>query len=205
MTLADGADPGSAQVELEAALASQLPDVAVTVTPIEEDRLYRILYDDIEGDQRLFNIFAVLILAGAAFEAFNLTRPIVEAQRREIGIVMSLGVTRPLIALRPLLVGLQIALLGVVFGVGVGLVVGRLLSAVSQEFIPLPVWEAPFQPLMFLRGVTLGLVLIVLATIYPVWRAVRVDPIDAIRTGPIAAHQNRLRAASGRVPPPGRN
>ena len=52
------------------------------------------LYDDIEGDQRLYDIFAVLILAGAAFAAFNLAGRIVEAQRREIGIGMALGVPR---------------------------------------------------------------------------------------------------------------
>ena len=49
------------------------------------------LYDDIDNDQKFFTIFALLILAGAAFAAFNLIGRIVEAQRREIGVGMSLG------------------------------------------------------------------------------------------------------------------
>ncbi len=203
VTLAEDADAAEAARELEVALTAALPDAALSVTSIDDDRLYRMMYDDIEGDQRLFNIFAVLIMAGAAFAAFNLTGRIVEAQRREIGIGMSLGVPRWRLAVRPLLVGVEIALVGVLLGIGVGLVVGRVLSAVSEEFIPLPIWDAPFLPMVFARGILLGLVLTVVATIYPVWRAVRVDPIDAIRTGPAAAHQSRLVQLVGRLPLPG--
>ena len=56
-----------------------------------DEDAYRILYDDIEGDQQFWNIFAALILAGATFGAFNLASRMVEAQRREIGIGMALG------------------------------------------------------------------------------------------------------------------
>ena len=69
------------------------------------DRVYRMLYDDIANDQRFYNIFAFLILVGAAFAAFNLTGRMVEAQRREIGIGMALGVPPQRLAIRPLLVG----------------------------------------------------------------------------------------------------
>jgi putative ABC transport system permease protein len=181
---ADGVDERALQDELEAALAETLPDAATSVEWIEDNRQYRRLYDDIEGDQRLFNIFAGLILLGAAFAAFNLTGRIVEAQRREIGVGMSLGVDRWKLAVRPLLVAFQISLLGVIFGVAVGQYMGTLMSDLNVAFVPLPVWNDTFQPGVFLRGASLGLVLTFAATIWPVWRAVRVDPIEAIRTGP---------------------
>ena len=44
-----------------------------------------------------------MILAGAGFAAFNLTKRVVEAQRRDIGIAMSLGVPRLQIAVRTML------------------------------------------------------------------------------------------------------
>ncbi len=186
VALADGVDAEAARAEVEQALSAALPDVALTVTPLVEERGYRILYDDIDGDQRLFNIFAGLILAGAAFAAFNLTGRIVEAQRREIGIGMSLGVPSPLLAVRPLLVAFQVALIGVAAGIGVGLVVGSVMSTIIQSFFPMPAWQTPFQVGIFARGIALGIVLVVVASLFPVVRAVRVPPIEAIHTGPRA-------------------
>lgn len=182
--LADGVERDAVREGLERSLADELPGAAVTVEPIDENREYLRLYNDIEGDQRLFNIFAVLILAGAAFAAFNLTGRIVEAQRREIGIGMSLGVEGWRLAWRPLLVALQISVVGVVLGIAVGIYVGVVLSDLNNSLIPLPVWNDSFQPGVFVRGTALGLVLTFSATIWPVWRAVRVNPIDAIHTGP---------------------
>ena len=48
--------------------------------------------------------------------------------------------------------------------------------------LPLPVWRTPWQPDMFVRGAAIGFVLPLLATAWPVWRAVRVMPVDAIKT-----------------------
>lgn len=181
--LVPGADPAAAKTELEAALAVTAPGAAVEVTPITEERAYRLLYDDIEGDQRFYRIFAVLIMVGAAFAAFNLATRIVEAQRREIGVGMALGVPPRWLALRPLLVGFQVALLGMVFGVAVGVVVGSLMAGVMKSFFPLPVWLTPFQFGTYLIGSLAGVLLVFLATVYPVVRAVRVAPIDAITVG----------------------
>lgn len=204
LTLAPGADPALVRAELETALAARFPDVGVKINGPRGDFAYRYLYDDIEGDQRFYNIFAVLILAGAAFAAFNLTGRIVEAQRREIGIGMALGVPARRLAVRPLLFALEVALLGVVFGVGVGLVVGSLMGSVLQGFFPLPVWRFPFQPAVFARGAALGLVIPFVATLYPVWRALRVTPVTAIRTGFLATKSSGLAPAVGRIPIPGR-
>jgi putative ABC transport system permease protein len=85
-----GRNVAAVRRELKAVLAEAFPDVGFTVEGRRADDAYRILYDDIEGDQRFYNIFAVLILAGAAFAAFNLTGRIVESQRREIGVGMAL-------------------------------------------------------------------------------------------------------------------
>ena len=81
-----------------------------------DETAHRVLYKDAEGDQQLWTIFALLMLVGAAFAAFNLISRVVEAERREIGIGMALGMPTWTLAVRPLLLGVQIAVVGVVLG-----------------------------------------------------------------------------------------
>lgn len=202
LTLRPGADRDVVERELEDALAAELGDLGTSITRQEDDLVLRLLYDDIEGDQRFYDIFALLILAGATFAAFNLTVRIVEAQRREIGIGMALGVPPRTIAVRPLLVGGQVALLGVAFGVGVGLLIDRLMADLLSGFFPLPDWQFAFHPGIFLRGAALGLLLPLVATAIPVWRAVRITPVEAVSTTHRASSSG-LAPLVSRIPLPG--
>jgi putative ABC transport system permease protein len=153
---------------------------------------YRVLYEDIQGDEELWRAIAILLLAGAAFAALNLTTRIVEAQRREIGIGMALGVRPRLLAVRPLLFAAQVALIGVLFGIGVGYLVGIPLAGAFQGLLPLPVWHTPFQGGTFAQAAVIGFVLPFAAAAWPVWRAVRVQPVEAIRVGHLAARGSGL-------------
>jgi putative ABC transport system permease protein len=182
VSLRDGVDPAAVAGDFEQAFADAGLGLGVTVMTADDEDAYRMLYDDIEGDRKFWNVFAGLILAGATFGAFNLSSRMVEAQRREIGIGMALGASRRQLAMRPLFVGAEIAVLGVVLGVGVGLATILALRPVYTNTLPLPVWHTDFQPGVFLRGAALGFVLPFLATAWPVWRAVRVAPVDAIAT-----------------------
>jgi putative ABC transport system permease protein len=173
--------------DVRSALSTALPGVGVTVTRGTEEASYRLLYDDARNDQRIFNVFAYLLLGGAAFAAFNLISRVVESERREIGIGMALGVPPRELALRPMLMGAEIALLGVVFGIGAGIAIAELLKGVFQDQLPLPIYATPFRVDVFALGAGLGLVLPLAATAYPVWRGVRVSPIEAIRVGFSAA------------------
>ncbi len=196
-------DPDAARTELARTLAEQLPQAAVEVRPLTAERGYRVLYDDIDNDQRFFTIFALLILAGAAFAAFNLIGRIVEAQRREIGVGMSLGAPRSWLGLRPLLLALEVAVIGAAAGVAVGYVVGAAMGTVTESFFPMPVWERPFQVGPYLQATALGVGLVLAASIWPVLRAVRVPPIDAIRTGPRTTSRGGLAPLVQHLPLPG--
>ncbi|MGE5136230.1 MAG: FtsX-like permease family protein, partial [Gemmatimonadota bacterium] len=187
--------PGSlaaVQRELKGALAAVRPPVSATVSTRADIPSYRVLYDDIKGDAELWRVIALLLLAGAAFAALNLTTRIAEAQRREIGIGMALGVRPWLLAVRPLLFAAQVALIGVAFGAGVGYLVGIPLARVFQDLLPLPVWRTPFQGGTFAQAAVIGFVLPFAAAAWPVWRAVRVQPVQAIRVGHLAARGNGL-------------
>ncbi|WP_367325723.1 FtsX-like permease family protein [Streptomyces sp. HUAS ZL42] len=204
LTLTTGTDTEAVAGQLERALGRGPTPLSGTVTVRNDEIGYHALYEDINGDARLFDVIALLLLLGAAFGAFNLTSRVVEAQRREIGIGMALGVPRMRIAARPMLLGVQVALLGVVLGLGVGAAVSRAMAGLLTGLLPLPVWDTPFQYRTFLFAALLGFALPLLAVAWPVWRAVRVRPVDAIRVGHLAARGGGLAPLLRRLPVPGR-
>ena len=199
LTLVDSADTDVMIEELKGAFG----DLGVTVMVPEDDLSYLAVTEDPEGDRQFWNVFGTALFLGAAFAAFNLTSRMVESQRREIGVAMALGAPAHRVALRPLLVGAQIALLGVVFGIGVGLLIGVLMKGVLTSLLPLPVWTTPFQLRLFAGVAAAGFLLPFAAVSYPVWRAVRVAPVDAIRTGHLAARGGGLAPLLKRLPMPG--
>jgi len=204
LTLRQGASQPLLRAELERALATAEPPVSATVTTQAQIESRRILYEDIKGDTELWRVIALLVLGGAAFAALNLTARIVEAQRREIGIGMALGVRPRLLALRPLLFGAQVAIMGVLLGIAVGYAVGIPLSNVFTSMLPLPVWQTPFQAGTYAQAAAIGFLLPFAAVAWPVWRAVRVQPVEAIRVGHLAARGGGLSPLLRRLPLPGR-
>lgn len=204
LRLTPGADPEAAAAQLEATLPDLLGGTGVTATTTEEMDAYRILYKDADGDQQLMDVFAALVLAGAALAAFNLVSRIVESQRREIGISMALGVPAWRVALRPMLMGLEIAVLGVLFGAGAGYAIQELMRGVLEDYsAALPVLVTPFQPEVWIRGTAVGLVVVLVATAIPVWRGVRVPPIRAIRVSARTARRGGAVAVAKRLRIPG--
>lgn len=203
LRLAPGADDEKVAAALEDELAGR--GLAGTAVVKGEEVVYRTLYEDIDGDEQFWRIIAGLLLAGAAFATFNLTTRVVEAQRREIGIGMALGLPRWRLAIRPLALGVQIAVLGVLLGVVVGVVTGRLFGGLFRSLLPLPVWEQAFPYATYLQAAALGFLLPLLGVAWPTWRAVRVEPVEAIRVGHLAARGTRLAPLLRRIALPGRS
>ena len=146
-------EQGTALEDVEGALVAEMearyPETGLRLMRPEDDASYLALTRDPEGDQQFYNVFAVVLFVGAAFAALNFAARMVETQRREIGASMALGVSPWAIAVRPLLVGVQIAVLGVVFGVGIGLLVADAMGGVLETFVPLPAYVTPFQTGIF--------------------------------------------------------
>ena len=179
LTLDPAANRDAVQAELESAL-EEFP-VGANVLTRDDNLSYTSLTTDVDQDQAMFNALAFLLFAGAVGAAFNLIHRLAEQQRREIGIGMALGIRPRVLAFRPLLVSAQIAVLGVVLGIGVGTLIGNGMASIFDEFIPLPVWITDFQYGVFAQVAMIGLVIPFVASAIPVWRAVRVRPIEAIR------------------------
>lgn len=175
-----GADVEQVAATLSRELPAVLPRVPLTVTVRRDAPQTRSLYDEINSEQQIYDVFAALILAGAGFAAFNLTRRVVEAQRRDIGIAMALGVPPREISIRPLMLSAEVAAAGVLMGVLVGWGIGAWVMSIIRTQTPLPIWHTPWQPELFLRAAALGFAIPVAASAYPVLRAIRVPPTDAL-------------------------
>ena len=201
--LRPGADRATVAADLARVAEAGLPGVGSRVLTRDDDPAYKVIVGDIDTDGQFFAIFAVLILLGAAFATFNLASRIVEAQRRQIGIGMALGVPARLLALRPLLVGAEIAVLGVVLGVFVGLAFNAAMLDMLVRLMPLPVFEAPLLPGPFLAAAAIGFLVPFAATLLPVRRAIRMPPVEAIHAGPRAVRGSGLAGLASRLPLPG--
>jgi putative ABC transport system permease protein len=203
--LAQGVDRGAVQAEIQTRLASAFPANGFEISTRDDDPVAKMLYLDAKNDQSMWNSIAILFLIGAMLGAFNLAGRIVEAQRRQIGIGMALGVPRRWLAFRPMLVGLQIAVLGTILGLGAGLVLSWLFVEMLRAYLPLPYWDVSFYLPGYLEATLLGILLPFAATLIPVWRAVRVQPVDAIRSGYLVAKGGGLSWITNYVPLPGKS
>lgn len=192
LRLRPGASVATVRARLDASLRRALPGQGFTFTTRDQEPAHRLIYKDAEGDQQMLDIFAFLLLGAATFAAFNLVSRTVEAQRREIGIGMALGVPPRALARRPFLLAGQIAVAGIALGIPVGLAADAWLADVMDSFFPLPVIRASFQPGVYVRGALLGLLLPLLAAALPVRRALHVTPVEAIRVGARAARSSGL-------------
>jgi putative ABC transport system permease protein len=85
------------------------------------------------------------------------------------------------------------------------LILNDVWGKALRVLLPMPVFETPFLLSMFIQAAVLGFVLPFVATLYPVWRAVRVAPVDAIKTGYLVAKGGGLAPAMARIPLPGRS
>lgn len=203
VALRPGADASAVEAQLKAAIERSVPGFGIAVTTTADIDGRRILYDDADNDQQLFDVFAFLILAGAAFGAFNLISRTIESQRREIGVGMALGVEPRRLAIRPLLLGLEIAVMGVALGVLAGLAVNAWLRGLLVDQLPLPILETDLRVGKFAERAAIGFAIPLLAAAWPVRRGLRMTPIEAIRVGFRAARGGGLAPLTARLPLPG--
>ncbi len=204
LTLEPGADAAAVTEQLTEAAASQ-GGVLLDVLTREATPSYIGLTGSPEIDQGIYNAISLLLFVGAAFAALNFSARMVEAQRREIGNSMAIGEHPRTIVIRPLLIGLQIGIIGMILGVAVGYAIAFQTVTVVQEVAWLPIFEQPFQAGIYAQAMALGFAVPVLAVLWPVLRAVRVRPVDAIRSSHLASRGGSLGPIISRIPLPGRS
>jgi putative ABC transport system permease protein len=135
-------------------------------------------------------IFAVLTLIVSIMVVFGITNTMTMAifeRTREIGTIMALGTRRRGVISMFVLEGVALGALGGVIGVVLGVVLARLVSAVGIQLPPPPGSTRGFTvqifvvPAVLAQAFRLSLITAALASLYPAWRASRLDVVEALR------------------------
>ncbi|MFO0217420.1 MAG: lipoprotein-releasing ABC transporter permease subunit [Burkholderiales bacterium] len=148
----------------------------------------------VEIEKRMMFIILTLIIAVAAFNLVSTLVMVVRDKHPDIAILRTLGASPGMImrvfVVQGALVGAIGTMLGVVGGVLLALNVGAIVSAVESAFG----FRVLSPEIYFLSSLpsdlrwadvwvtaVIALVLALVATLYPSWRASKVNPVDALR------------------------
>ena len=135
-------------------------------------------------------IFGVLTLIVSIMVVFGITNTMTMAifeRTREIGTVMALGTRRRGVVSMFLLEGIALGVLGGIAGVVLGIVLARVVSALGIQLPAPPGSTRGFMVQIFVVPAVLGqafrlsLITAALASLYPAWRASRLDVVEALR------------------------
>jgi lipoprotein-releasing system permease protein len=141
----------------------------------------------------MFLILTLIILV-AAFNIVSGMIMMVKDKGRDIAILRTMGASRGMILRIFMLSGASIGVVGTLTGFGLGLLVTRNLEAIReflQNILHVELFSAEFYfftriPARIDTGevatvVIMALALSFLATLYPSWRAARLDPVEGLR------------------------
>jgi predicted permease len=123
----------------------------------------------------LLGLFASLALTLAAIGIYGVLAYLVSQRTREIGIRMAIGADRTAVLGLIVARGLWLAVGGVAVGLALAVIVARLIGSLLYQVHAI-------DPVTFIAVPLVLTTVALLASVVPARRAVRVDPITALRT-----------------------
>ncbi len=123
----------------------------------------------------LFVVIAFIALAVAVTGVYAVTSYLVASRTREIGVRMALGATNRQITNATMTPTIRIGLGGAAAGILAAVALGRVMRATLYE-------TSPLDPAVFAGAVGMLLAALIGASYLPVRRALRVNPVDVLRS-----------------------
>lgn len=148
----------------------------------------------VQVEQNVLFLILTLIVLVAAFNVISSLIMMVKDKTGDIAVLRTIGATRGAIMRIFLMCGASVGVTGTVIGTGIGIVFCLNIERIRQflqsltgtnlfnpeiyylERLPAKlIWPQVFEV------IAMALVLSLLATLYPSWRAARTDPVEALR------------------------
>jgi lipoprotein-releasing system permease protein len=177
--------------EVRAQLAAKLSGELLVRDWTQQNRTW---FSAVQLEKRMMFIILTLIVAVAAFNLVSTLVMTVTDKRADIAILRTLGASpgsvMGVFVVQGAMVGVIGTLAGLVLGLGIAfnidVIVPALESLLNTSFLPRDIYLISKMPSDPQQGdivpiAVISLVLAFLATLYPSWRASRVNPAEALR------------------------
>ncbi len=151
-------------------------------------------FNALQVERNVMFLILTLIVLVAALNIVSGLIMLVKDKGRDIAILRTMGATQGAVMRIFLITGAAIGVVGTLVGFGVGTLVCQNIEAIRQFVSWLTSTELFSPELYFLSRlpadmdvgetaavVVMALTLSLLATLYPAWRAARLDPVEALR------------------------
>ncbi len=155
---------------------------------------YDTYFNALETERHVMFMILTLIIVVAAFNIISSLVMMVKDKTQAIAILRTMGATRSTIMRVFVLSGASIGVVGTLAGVGIGLLISYNVDtikrwaeqAIGHDLFPAAIYFLSRLPSrvdvqQVIEIGLMGLCLSLLATIYPSWKAARLDPVEALR------------------------
>ncbi len=173
------------------AIATQL---GAGVNVIDWQRRNSSFFDAVKVERNVMFLILTLIILVAAFNIISSMIMLVKDKGRDIAILRTMGATRGMIMRIFVLSGASIGVVGTVAGFALGVSFATNIEAIRrgiESIIGTDLFHAEIYFLTQIPArvyasdvitvVSMAFILSFLATLYPSWRAARLDPVEALR------------------------
>jgi predicted permease len=165
--------PGALEPVLTKTLADLDPNLTITTVRTMR-QMVDLSFDQERAVAGLAGLFGIVALILAVIGLYGVTAYTVAQRTNEIGIRMALGANRGGIASLIARQSLPVAIIGIVCGLGAAAALARLMRGMLYQI-------DPADPATFASVGALVLIVATLAALVPARRAMRVDPMIALR------------------------
>ncbi len=151
-------------------------------------------FNAIQVERNVMFLILTLIILVAAFNIISSLIMLVKDKGRDIAVLRTMGATRAMIMRIFFLSGASVGLIGTLAGFGLGVAFSLNIQTIQgwlERLIGTDLWNAEIRFLTQIPAVidwtevatvlAMALGLCFAATIYPAWRAARLDPVEALR------------------------